>query len=238
MKKISTWLVLFIIPIMLVAQQQSPIAIVPQPALLMPQNGSFTFTGNILISAPAGAEAQYVADYLKNRLSKATGYPVNASTFNSNAAIQLLLNKSSDTALGKEGYKLSVTPNQIIIRANQAAGLFYGVQTLMQLMPKEVEGDTAANHVSWTVPCVEITDYPRFGWRGLMFDVARHFFTKQEVKDYIDQMVKYKLNLLHLHLTDDEGWRIEIKSLPKLTEVGAWNVKKKVISELFAAHCR
>ncbi|MGB4775123.1 MAG: family 20 glycosylhydrolase, partial [Daejeonella sp.] len=78
----------------------------------------------------------------------------------------------------------------------------------------------------WDIPCVEITDYPRFGWRGLMFDVARHFFTKNEVKQYIDNMVRYKYNLLHLHLTDDEGWRLEIKSLPRLTEVGAWNVKK------------
>ena len=81
-------------------------------------------------------------------------------------------------------------------------------------------------HIKWEVPCVTITDYPRFGWRGLMFDVSRHFFTKKEVEQYIDQMVRYKYNLLHLHLTDDEGWRIEIKGLPKLTEVGAWNVKK------------
>jgi hexosaminidase len=100
------------------------------------------------------------------------------------------------------------------------------MQTLLQLLPKEVEGKTAAKNVKWQAPCVSITDYPRFGWRGLMFDVSRHFFTKSEVKDFIDQMVKYKFNLLHLHLTDDEGWRIEIKSLPKLTSIGAWNVKR------------
>ena len=198
----------------------------PQPVSVTPQQGHFSFNNNIIISAPAGAEVQYVTDYLKNRFGKATGNPVTINTSGSNAAIQLMLNKSSDTTLGKEGYKLSVTPNGVVIRANQPAGLFYGVQTLMQIMPKEIESDTAVKNVSWTAPCVEVTDYPRFAWRGLMFDVARHFFTKQDVKEFIDQMVMYKLNLLHMHLTDDEGWRIEIKSLPKLTEVGAWNVKK------------
>src|SRR4051812_8602086 len=225
MKKICVWLVAFIVPAMLMAQQNS-IAIMPQPVSVSPQQGHFSFNNNILISAPAGTEVQYVTDYLKNKLGKATGYPVTVSASGSSAAIQLMLNKASDTTLKKEGYKLSVTPNGIVIRANAPAGLFYGVQTLVQLMPKEIESDTTVKNVSWTVPSVEITDYPRFAWRGLMFDVARHFFTKQDVKDFIDQMVRYKLNLLHMHLTDDEGWRIEIKSLPKLTEVGAWNVKK------------
>jgi len=114
----------------------------------------------------------------------------------------------------------------IIINANDAAGLFYGVQTLVQLLPKEIESAEAVPHISWTAPYVSITDYPRFGWRGLMLDVSRHFFTRDEVKQYIDQMVRYKFNLLHLHLTDDEGWRVEIKSLPRLTTVGAYNVKE------------
>jgi hexosaminidase len=104
--------------------------------------------------------------------------------------------------------------------------LFYGVQTLMQLLPKQIESLDAVTGVTWTVPFVQITDYPRFAWRGLMFDVSRHFFTKAEVKHFIDDMVRYKFNLLHLHLTDDEGWRVEIKSLPRLTTVGAYNVKK------------
>jgi hexosaminidase len=100
------------------------------------------------------------------------------------------------------------------------------VQTLLQLFSKEIESSIAVKEIKWQLPCVEIMDHPRFGWRGLMLDVARHFFTKQEVKTFIDDMVRYKFNLLHWHLTDDEGWRIEIKGLPKLTEVGAWNVKK------------
>ena len=96
----------------------------------------------------------------------------------------------------------------------------------MQLFPAEIEDSVLVKDIAWKAPCVEITDYPRFGWRGLMFDVSRHFFTKQEVEAYIDQMSKYKFNFLHLHLTDDEGWRIEIKSLPKLTQVGAWSAYK------------
>jgi hexosaminidase len=142
------------------------------------------------------------------------------------AAIQLVQNKTADKTLGSEGYRLSVKPSGVTITANAPAGLFYGVQTLLQLFPKEIESTTAVSGVAWQVPGVEVTDYPRFGWRGLMFDVSRHFFTKDEVKRYIDDMVRYKFNLLHLHLTDDEGWRIEIKSLPNLTKVGAWNVKK------------
>ena len=143
------------------------------------------------------------------------------------------MNKKADDVIGKEGYQLLVAPKNIVIKANEPAGLFYGAQTLVQLFPKEIESAVPVKpappgcmNVKWEAPCVAITDYPRFGWRGLMFDVSRHFFTKKEVEQYIDQMVRYKYNLLHFHLTDDEGWRIEIKGLPKLTEIGAWNVKK------------
>jgi hexosaminidase len=130
-------------------------------------------------------------------------------------------------ALGNEGYKLLVTPQTVSLSANKPAGLFYGMQTLIQLLPKEIESNTVVSNVVWTIPCVSITDYPRFGWRALMFDVSRHFFTKEEVESFIDNMVKYKYNLLHLHLTDDQGWRIEIKSLPNLTKVGAWRAKRE-----------
>ncbi|MGH2564098.1 MAG: beta-N-acetylhexosaminidase, partial [Ginsengibacter sp.] len=96
-----------------------------------------------------------------------------------------------------------------------------GMQTLLQLFPPEIESKKVIKS-SWTLPQVQITDTPRFAWRGLMLDIARHFFNKDEIKHFIDDMAKYKFNILHLHLTDDEGWRIEIKSLPKLTEIGAW----------------
>jgi hexosaminidase len=147
------------------------------------------------------------------------------NTSGNSGNIRLILVK--DHQLGEEGYKLNVAPSGINIHANTSAGLFYGVQTLYQLLPKQVEGKQIAQNISWSVPSVSITDYPRFKWRGLMFDVTRHFFTKEEVKGFIDNMVKYKYNLLHLHLSDDQGWRVEIKSLPKLTEVGAWRVTRK-----------
>ncbi len=202
------------------------IAIIPQPVSLTRNSGQFSLPETVSIEAPSGQDAQTVVSYLQDRLTKPTGRKVTMSNASSQATIRLLLNQAQNPTIGQEGYQLSVTPNTVTIRANQAAGLFYGVQTLLQLLPKEIERDSLIQNVAWQAPCVEITDYPRFGWRGLMFDVSRHFFTKEQVKDYIDQMVRYKYNLLHLHLTDDEGWRIEIKGLPKLTEVGAWNVKK------------
>jgi len=168
-----------------------------------------------------------VTDHLQERLSVPTGHFVSVTNIPAaKPAIRLVLNSKDNREIGKEGYQLSVTPGLILIKANTEAGLFYGAQSLLQLFTKDIEAKDVVKDIEWKVPCVEVTDYPRVGWRGMMFDVARHFFTKQEVKQYIDAMARYKFNLLHLHLTDDEGWRIEIKGLPKLTEVGAWNVKK------------
>jgi hexosaminidase len=202
------------------------IAIIPEPVSLTQKEGEFTLPKRVVIETSTGPEMKEVIATLRERFSVPTGSKVvvlgNAQT----ATIKLILNKKADDVLGKEGYSLAVTPKGIFIKANEPAGLFYGVQTLLQLFPKEIAGAKYAADVKWVSPCVEITDYPRFKWRGLMFDVSRHFFTKAEVEQYIDNMVKYKLNLLHMHLTDDEGWRVEIKSLPRLTTVGAYNVKK------------
>ncbi|PKK34840.1 beta-N-acetylhexosaminidase [Siphonobacter sp. SORGH_AS_0500] len=123
-------------------------------------------------------------------------------------------------SLGREGYDLHISPKSLTLKATQMAGLFYGLQTLRQLLPVSY---TAS---SYPVPALHIRDQPRFGWRGLMLDVSRHFFDKAFVKRYIDQMARYKFNVFHWHLTDDQGWRIEIKSLPKLTQVGAWRVPR------------
>ncbi|HEX8331350.1 MAG TPA: beta-N-acetylhexosaminidase [Segetibacter sp.] len=207
-------------------QAQKQIAIIPEPVSMTATSKQFSLPQNILIEAPAQQEVKAITTLLKDRLTTAAGLKVSFTNASPNATIKLELNKTADTRIGKEGYNLSVTSRNILIRANQPAGLFYGVQTLLQLLPKQIESSTTIKDVEWKLPTVEITDYPRFEWRGLMFDVARHFFTKEEVKKFIDDMVRYKYNLLHLHLSDDEGWRIEIKGLPKLTEVGAWNVKK------------
>jgi len=200
----------------------SNIAIIPEPSSTRPGIGNFELPQNITIESPSQAEMKQVIAFLKDRLSVPTGNKVSVNTVSPNATIRLLLNTQTDHAIGKEGYTLSVTTKNIVIKANQPAGIFYGVQTLLQLFPKEIESASLVKNVKWYSPAVEITDVPRFGWRGLMFDVTRHFFTKAEVKQFIDDMVRYKYNLLHLHLTDDEGWRIEIKGLPRLTEVGAW----------------
>ena len=205
---------------------KNTIAIIPEPVSVKTTSGQFLLPQNVVIETTAPQELKQPIQVLQDRLSKAAGRKVTVSNASSTAAIRLELNKTADNSIGNEGYKLSVTPKNIVIRANKPAGIFYGVQTLLQLLPKEIESATVVNNVPWTVPAVEVTDYPRFVWRGLMFDVARHFFTKKEVMQFIDDMVRYKYNMLHLHLTDDEGWRLEIKGLPKLTEVGAWNVKK------------
>jgi len=202
------------------------IAIIPEPVALTKNIGEYTLPKKVVIVSSTQPEMKQVIALLRSRLSNTTGSHVTVVNSAPVAAIKLILNKKADTVIGKEGYRLSVTKTGIIIRANEPAGLFYGAQTLLQLFPKEIMGSYVAHNVKWVSPCVQITDYPRFKWRGLMFDVARHFFTKAEVEQYIDNMVKYKYNLLHMHLTDDEGWRIEIKSLPRLTTVGAYNVKK------------
>ena len=209
-----------------ISYAQNGIAIIPEPISVYKGAGEFLLPKNIIVEATSQPEIKQVIAALKDRIIKSTGSNIVIMDSSPNATIKLQLNSVEDKAIGKEGYKLSVTTKNIVIKANQPAGLFYGVQTLLQLFPKEIESPTLIENVKWVAPSVEIMDQPRFGWRGLMFDVSRHFFTKAEVKQFINDMVRYKYNLLHLHLTDDEGWRIEIKGLPKLTEVGAWNVKK------------
>lgn len=228
MKKLSLLICSCLISALAFSQQASTgIAIIPEPVKITTHTGRYLLPKTITIQSGTNEGINSLLDLLKKRFSTATGKTINVKKIAPNAAIKLIIAKKIDTAIGKEGYYLSVKPKGITITANETAGLYYGVQTLLQLLPKEIEGKAVAKNVKWTVPMVNITDYPRFEWRGLMFDVSRHFFTKKEVMSYIDNMARYKLNLLHLHLTDDEGWRIEIKSLPKLTTVGAYNVKRE-----------
>lgn len=207
------------------------ISIVPVPVSHQFNNGSFLFKKTTAIElAGNNADAKRVAEFLGNRLKTATGYamPVKVVGTVSNAPGNIRLAFIKDPQLGDEGYKINVTPSAVSITANKAAGLFYGMQSFLQLLPKEVERKKGvAANTTWAVPAISITDYPRFSWRGLMLDVSRHFFTKDEVKSFIDDMVRYKYNLLHLHLTDDQGWRLEIKSLPELTKVGAWRPNRE-----------
>jgi hexosaminidase len=228
MKKLSLLVLSCLIVSLAFSQQSGPaIAIIPEPVKITQHSGEFVLPEAIVVQSPSQQEMNPILDLIKNKFSTATGKMVRVKTSAPNATIKLVLNTTADKIIGKEGYYLSVKPKSITIHANEPAGLYYGVQTLLQLLPKEIEGKVIAKNVHWAAPVVDITDYPRFGWRGLMLDVSRHFFTKKEVMSYIDNMAKYKLNLFHWHLTDDEGWRIEIKSLPKLTTVGAYNVKRE-----------
>jgi len=124
--------------------------------------------------------------------------------------------------LGDEGYELDVSAEQVAIRAWRPGGLFHGIQTLLQLLPPTIFSETRVENVTWNVPCVKIVDYPRFQWRGLLIDPARHFIPVEDVESFIDAIALHKFNRLQIHLTDDQGWRIEIKKYPKLTKTGAW----------------
>jgi hexosaminidase len=211
-----------------VAFAQSPaIAVIPQPVSLVPSSGGdFMLTEDVMIATSDNDSARSIGNMLLGRLSTATGYKIKTGSLTKTPhSIQLIMPADNDKSLPAGGYSLQTTASGIAVTANDAAGLFYGVQTLLQLLPPDIESKTVVKK-EWRIPAVNIRDYPRFGWRGLMLDVARHFFTKAQVKDFIDNMVKYKYNLLHLHLTDDQGWRLEIKSLPKLTEVGAWRAER------------
>ncbi len=208
------------------AYAQTP-ALIPQPVSEKAHTGKFKLNKQTKIIIPAGdAEAKRIGDLLAGMLGGPTGYPITATTAaKTSNVIKLKINKTADPLLGEEGYKLKAVTASVTITANNTKGLFYGIQTLMQLLPADIESKQKLA-ADWSIPATDITDYPRFGWRGLMLDVSRHFFSKQVVKNYIDEMAKYKLNMLHLHLADDEGWRVEIKSLPKLTSVGAWRVMR------------
>lgn len=202
------------------------IAIIPQPTKLVRYPETFTLPKTVSILAPDADKMQSASDFLKQKLSTATGYPVKVVHSGTTPVIRLSLTKKTDEVIGEEGYYLMVKAKSILIVANKPAGLFYGAQSLVQLFPTQIESKSVVKNVKWVAPSVTITDHPRFGWRGLMLDVSRHFFSKEDVKAYIDQMARYKFNLFHWHLTDDEGWRIEIKSRPNLTKKGAYNVQR------------
>jgi hexosaminidase len=214
-------------------KKEKAISIIPEPVRISRGVGYYKLSDPISVSIPNLPELKLTTAGILEKLS-ASGKKVSVRANSSTAAFRFVLNKTTDKEIGDEGYRLSVKSTGILVTANKPAGLFYAAQTIWQLLPQEIENNTRAKTVSWQIPLVEITDYPRFAWRGLMFDVSRHFFTKKDVEDFIDQMVQYKFNLLHMHLTDDEGWRIEIKSLPRLTSVGAWNVKREGYFGTFA----
>jgi len=197
------------------------ISIIPEPYQMTKGTGTYTLPKSIAINAPSSANV--VSDQMAAKLRTTTGHVVNVTKNKSNIDLQII----NDANLGNEGYTLDINEKGIQIKANANAGLFFGWQTVLQLLPASIYSNTLQANTNWTLPYVSIIDKPRFGWRGLMLDVSRHFFSKADVKTFIDDMVRYKYNRFHWHLTDDQGWRIEIKSLPKLTSVGAWRPERK-----------
>lgn len=185
--------------------------------------GSYAIPGNAVIRASGGEEATAIARLFSAALNHSTLYKTTVAPGSSVTGIRFTIDKSGSAVKG--AYKISVSAKGVLVSAKEPAGLFYGLQTLLQLLPPAVES-TGKTGSAFKLAMVEIDDAPRFAWRGLMLDVARHFFTVDEVKQFIDQMAKYKFNVLHWHLADDQGWRIEIKSLPRLTEIGAWRPEK------------
>ena len=194
-------------------------ALVPQPNAVSIHSGTFNVAGQPFA----------LADQLDVRTINAVNEFAAQLTLTTGRESRVSLTESmpssgfrfvTDSAIAEEGYKLLVTKNGAEIHASQFAGFFYAIQTIKELLPAAIYGNTTAADADWTLPCLTIEDAPRFAYRGMSFDVSRHFFDLDEVKRYIDIMAVHKLNTLHWHLTDDQGWRIEIKKYPLLTEVG------------------
>jgi hexosaminidase len=195
--------------------------IIPEPFQAEKGTGIFQFSKSISINAPTSANE--LTEQIAKQLRMVTGKTVFFTKNEPNITLAII----KDDVIGNEGYTLNINAKGIIISANTNAGLFYGWQTVQQMMPAAIYTNKLQSNIQWQLPYVSIIDKPRFSWRGMMLDVSRHFFSKADVKVFIDDMARYKYNRFHWHLTDDQGWRIEIKSLPKLTEVGAWRVEKK-----------
>ena len=198
-------------------------SLIPKPTKLTATGSSFDLTEKTKIYLSAEqVGVQAIAEYLSDFIAPATGFKLEIEATNkpsSKKGIALLLNKDL-TALGDEGYKLNITDKRVVLEAHELAGLFRGIQTIRQLLPARVESKDLQTD-PWELASGMIEDTPNYEYRGAMLDVARHFFDVADVKRYIDLLAAYKMNILHLHLTDDQGWRIEIKSWPNLTKHGA-----------------
>lgn len=206
---------LLILPACMFAQSQ-PVSIIPVPASLQQHSGEFILNNQTTIYfSPTSKELQKAATYLQKSIRAISGLnlPMNKTT-KQKIAIALV----KDTSIGVEGYHLIVSANTITIKANTKAGIVYGIQTLLQTLP------AVQTNAKLVIPRMDITDYPRFKWRGMHLDVSRHFFGPNVIKQYIDLLAACKFNTFHWHLVDDQGWRIEIKQYPALTNTGAWRV--------------
>ncbi|MET9060972.1 beta-N-acetylhexosaminidase [Streptomyces antibioticus] len=196
--------------------------LLPRPTKSRARQGTFTFSPTTSLRVTEGAEP--AAELLRTLLAPATGLPLSPAA---DGTVVLALDPGL-TGLGDEGYGLTVGPRSVLLRAARLTGLLRGVQTLRQLLPVRALAGTPQRGVRWTLPCVEITDVPRHPWRGAMLDVARHFQPAAYLRRYVDLLALHKINVFHLHLTDDQGWRMPVAAYPKLTEIGGHRAQSLV----------
>lgn len=195
------------------------INVTPKPQKLEINEGSFSLNSSTVFISKENSEVEEIASFFSLKIKKSTGYDLKVQPdAKDKNFILLALDPKLD--VNEEGYTLNTSSKGVSIKATTPRGIFYGLNTLMQLLPAEVESQTLVKNVSWTIPSVTIKDEPRFSWRGFHLDVCRHFISLEEVKKHIDMLSIFKINKFHWHLTEDQGWRIEIKKYPKLTEIG------------------
>ena len=187
-------------------------AILPRPAAMELGKGEFSVTAETFLHCDASDEVKAVAAYLAEHIAVATGAKLEVKTGtpakDAKSAIHLTT-EGADAKIGDEGYELTISPERVALKATGARGLFVGVQTIRQLLPPAVAAASApAAAESASLPVLKITDQPRYRWRGMLLDCGRHFMPKEFVKRYIDLLAYHKMNVLHWHLTEDQGWRI------------------------------
>jgi hexosaminidase len=218
---LATALMTIMMPSTMTAQTSDGVAVIPRPQMVAPSRGSFVLTPRTTIWSDK-ADSAVVRQFARS-LAPATGFDLAVRIGTAASGNRIVFRRiARDTTLGAEGYRLDVRPGLVTVTASTPAGAFYATQTIRQLLPAAVYRAAKVADVAWTIPAVKIEDRPRFSWRGAHLDVARHFMPKEFVKKYIDLLALHKLNTFHWHLTDDQGWRIEIKKYPRLIEVGAW----------------
>ena len=199
------------------------IPLVPRPAQIVPGSGNYLFSGKTVFAVENEEQAEVARSFIA-LFTRAAGFTPKLTVGDAekgNVRFQ------TDATLKSEAYTLQVSPKEIIIEASDAKGFFYALQTIRQLLPASIEKEEVSDKkVKWSIPAVSIQDEPRFGYRALLLDASRFFIPKENVLRIIDCMAMLKINTLHFHLTDDNGWRVEIKKYPRLTEVGAWRVNR------------
>ncbi|WP_159520008.1 beta-N-acetylhexosaminidase [Sunxiuqinia indica] len=221
----KTVLIILGLLVAFVGRKQSPTDltnnnVIPRPVIISATGNSFQLNEStsiyITVNLP---ELNQSAKYLREKLQAATGYELKIIPTKETPSSGIYLTTVNNEELGSEGYELLIEKKLLTLKANNAEGVFRGIQTIRQLLPVAIE-KSSVQKIAWKIPTGTIRDFPKYEYRGTMLDVARHFLGVEDVKHYLDLMAYYKFNVMHLHLTDDQGWRIEIKSWPKLTEIG------------------